>query len=166
MGLKRFPNRRRTNSRGQSLVELALVVPVLLTIMGAAIDVARVYGAWVALDSATRDAAEQVATSDGATSDFATASAHARSVLCSEMTSVAGFVAPAGNPTNCSQPAVTLTWATPSTTAAGASAKYPIGTATITATLPFQTLFSYPFFTQNGAWTLTSTQSYSVIQGR
>jgi Flp pilus assembly protein TadG len=147
-------------------VELALIVPVMLTIVGAATDIARVYGAWVALDSATRDAAEQVATSEGLSSNFTTANTHAKAVVCGEMANVPGFVAPVGQPTNCSQPAVTLTWSAPSTVAAGASPTYPIGSATVTATLPFRTLFSYPFFTQNGAWILTSTQSYSVIQGR
>ena len=26
--------------------------------------------------------------------------------------------------------------------------------------------FGYPLFTQNGAWTLSSNQTYSIIQGR
>lgn len=157
---------RRRHARGQSLVELVLVIPIMLTILGAAIDIARVYGAWVALDSATRDAAEQVATSEGTTSNYSTASTHAHTVVCSQMTNIAGFTAPAGTPTSCTQPAVTLTWSTPSETAPGASHLFPIGTATVTATLPFRTLFPYPFFTQGSAWTLSSTQTYSVIQGR
>jgi Flp pilus assembly protein TadG len=147
-------------------VELALILPVLLTMLGAAVDISRVYGAWVALDASTRDAAEQVATFEGPTSDYATASARAKTVICSEMVNIAGFVAPPGAPASCTAPAVSLTWSAPSTTAQGASAKFPIGSATVTATLPFRTFFSYPFFTQGGAWTITSTQAYSIVQGR
>ncbi|HSO28809.1 MAG TPA: TadE/TadG family type IV pilus assembly protein [Candidatus Sulfomarinibacteraceae bacterium] len=167
MRTRRFPSRHR-KSPGQSLVEFALILPIVLTIMGAAVDMARLYGAWVALEGSTRDAAEQVATFEGLTSNYATASARARTVICSQMANVVGFEAPPGNPTNCSQPAVTLdptTW-TVSTTAAGASAKYPIGTATVTATLPFRMLFAYPFLTQDGTWTISSTQTYAIVQGR
>src|SRR5436190_2708967 len=55
-GLDDHTKKRR---RGQSLVEFALILPILLTLTGAAIDVARVYGGWVALEGASRDAAEQ-----------------------------------------------------------------------------------------------------------
>ena len=157
---------RRDRSRGQSLVELALILPVMLTILGAAIDGSRVYGAWIALEGAARDAAEQVATFEGPTSNATTALARAKSVVCSQMTKITGFEAPSGSPTTCTQPAVILPAWTTSTTAPGASTSYPIGTATVTATLPFRMLFAYPLFTQNGSWTLTSTQTYSIVQGR
>jgi Flp pilus assembly protein TadG len=158
---------RHDRSRGQSLVELALILPVLLTILGASVDIARVYGASVALEGATRDAAEQVATLDGTSSNNATASARAQSVVCSQMVKITGFVAPAGNPTSCTQPAVTLSSWTVSTTAAlGGSTAHPVGKATVTATLPFRMLFAYPFFTQGGAWTITSSQTYSIVQNR
>lgn len=165
MQIRALPSRRR-KSTGQSLVELALILPVILTIMGAAVDTARLYGAWIALEGSTRDAAEQVATFEGLTSNHSTALARAKTVVCSQMANVVGFVAPSGQPTNCSQPAVTLTWTTPSTTATGASSRNPIGTATVTATLPFRMLFAYPFLTQDGAWTITSTQTYAIVQGR
>lgn len=165
MRTRGFPNRHR-KSLGQSLVEFALILPVVLTIMGAAVDMARMYGAWVALEGSTRDAAEQVAT-DPLIATYDAASARARTVVCSQMASIAGFVAPAGDPTNCSQPAVTVTWTTPSTNpAVGASETHPIGTATVTAALPFRMLFAYPFLTQDGAWNITSTQTYAIVQNR
>jgi Flp pilus assembly protein TadG len=118
-------------------VELALILPVLLTILGASVDIARIYGAWVALEGATRDAAEQVATFEGTTSNTTIASAHAQSVVCSEMVKITGFVAPAGNPTSCTQPAVTLSsWTVSTTPALGGSSRNPVGKATVTATLP------------------------------
>ena len=166
MPTRGLPSRRR-KSLGQSLVEFALILPIVLTIMGAAVDMARLYGAWIALEGSTRDAAELVATTDGLTSNYATASAPARTVVCSQMANIVGFVAPDGQPTNCSQPAVTLTWAPPSIDpAVGASERYPVGTATVTATLPFRMLFAYPFLTQDGTWTISSTQTYKIVQGR
>lgn len=164
MQTRRF--QRQNRSRGQSLVELALILPVILTILGGAVDISRVYGAWIALEGATRDAAEQVATFEGPTSNSTAALARAKTVICRQMTSIPGFVAPVGNPTACTQPNVTLAWSPPSTTQAGANTTYPIGTATVTATLPFRTFFAYPFFTQAGAWTITSRQTFSIVQGR
>ncbi|HEX8939226.1 MAG TPA: TadE/TadG family type IV pilus assembly protein [Candidatus Limnocylindrales bacterium] len=152
----------RGRTVGQSLVEFAVILPLFLTLFGAAIDVARVFQAWNVLQSATRDAAEYAATNDttvgAATTDAAT-------VVCTETKGVPGYISQAGSP-GCSSPTVTVSAFSVSTTAPGASTKYPIGSATVTTTLPFRTLFPYPLFTQGGAWTLTSTQSYSIVQGR
>jgi Flp pilus assembly protein TadG len=155
----------RHRTLGQSVVEFALILPVVLTILGAAVDMARLYGAWVALEGATRDAAEQVA-SDPTLTNSSLASARAQVVICSQMTKIVGYVAPAGDPTHCSQPAVTVAWTAPNATTPGASSKYPIGTATVTAALPFRMLFAYPFITQNGTWNITSTQKYTIVQNR
>jgi Flp pilus assembly protein TadG len=154
------PKKRR---RGQSLVEFALILPILMTLTGAAIDVARVYGGWVALEGASRDAAEQVAT-DATITTLAGAQAKAKTIVCTQLASSVGFVAPAGNPTACTSPSIVTTWA--SSTATPGSQKYPLVTVTVTTTLPFRTLFAYPLLTQNGAWNLGSSQSYSVLQGR
>lgn len=154
----------RRRPHGQSLVELALILPVMLTILGAAVDIARLYGASVALDGATRDAAEQVATLEGTSATFATAQARAQAVVCAQLVNAPGYVGAADGST-CSQPSISLTWSTPTTSGIGTS-KYPLGSAVVTTTLPFQMLFPYPLFTQNGVWNLRSTQSYSVIQNR
>jgi Flp pilus assembly protein TadG len=149
--------------RGQSLVEFGLILPVLLTLTGAAIDVARVYQAYIALEGATRDAAEYVAT-NGPDSGL-TALQTAKKVVCTEMSGIAGF---SGSATDCTSPSVSLPTAySQSTTAsAGGSTSYPVGSVTVNATFAFRTLFAYPLFTQNGAWTLSSTRAYSVVQGR
>jgi Flp pilus assembly protein TadG len=52
---------RRDRAFGQSLVEFALVLPVMLALVGAAIDVARLYSTWINLEAATRDAAQAIA---------------------------------------------------------------------------------------------------------
>src|SRR4026209_236696 len=49
--------RRRKRTRGQSLVEFALVAPVLLLLMLVAIDFGRVFLGWVNLQQMTRIAA-------------------------------------------------------------------------------------------------------------
>jgi Flp pilus assembly protein TadG len=162
-------NRRETRShtirrrRGQSLVEFALILPILLTLTGAAIDAARVYGGWVSLEAATRDAAEQVAT-DVTVTTSAGALTRARAILCLQMVNAPGFVAPPGNPSNCTSPSLTVSW-TKSTTGQG-TVQNPVVTVTVASALPFRTLFAYPLMTQSGAWNLASTQTYSILQGR
>jgi Flp pilus assembly protein TadG len=158
------PSRRAARSRGQSLVELALILPILLTMAGAAIDLARVYSAYLSVESAARNAAEQVA-SDSTIASSGAATTKAKTVVCTEMQSFAGFV-PGANLSSCTQPNVSVTWSAPVTTTPTASTTYPLGSATVTVTFPFQTLFAYPLFTQGGAWTLSSTQTFSVIQNR
>ena len=156
-------NRIKKRSRGQSLVEFALILPILLTLTGAAIDVARVYGGWVALEGASRDAAEQVAT-DTTITTLAGAQAKAKTIVCTQLASSVGFVAPAGNPSACTSPSIVTTWST--SIATPGSSAHPLVTVTVTTTLPFRTLFAYPLLTQNGAWNLGSSQSYSILQGR
>jgi Flp pilus assembly protein TadG len=141
--------RRRVG--GQSLVEFALILPVLLSILGAAVDLSRVFGASLTLQAATRNAAEYAASYATTTSQ---ATSEARRVVCAETSSA------------CTAPTVTVTAFSLSTTAAGASSTYPIATVTIRTTIPFRTLFAYPFFTQNGAWTLSSTSTFAIVQGR
>src|SRR5437899_980530 len=135
--------RRHHRSLGQSVVEFGLIVPVLLTITGATVDLARLYQGWITLEGATRDAAEYVAT-NGSDSGL-TAQQTAQRVVCTEMAAVAGFVAPAGNPSACTSPAVTLSSYTTNTAAsAGGSTNNPVGSATVAATFGFKTLFPYP----------------------
>ena len=52
---------RRERSRGQSLVEFALVVPILLFLTVIALDFGRVYLGWINLQSMTRIAANLAA---------------------------------------------------------------------------------------------------------
>jgi Flp pilus assembly protein TadG len=164
-GLRERMLTRHHGIAGQALVEFALILPILLTIFGAATDMARVYGAWVTLEGATRDAAEQVA-SDATITTSGAATTRAQQIVCTETSGLAGFVAPAGNPTACTTPTVAVTWSTPSVGAPGGTTANPIGSATVTVTFPFRTLFAYPLLTHSGAWTISSTQSYSIAQNR
>jgi len=159
--------RRAERSRGQSLVEFALILPVFLTIFGMTLDFARLYQGWISLQAATRVAAEYTA---GTSTTLSNAQTTARRFVCSQTQGMPGFQAstlPAPNNIDqCVQPSVTVTAFTRSTTDPGASAYNPIGAATVQATMPFRMFFSYPLLTNSGTWTLTATESYRVVQGR
>ena len=62
----RLPSRRKAGqpkdrSRGQSMVEFALVIPLILLLMLIAIDFGRVFLGWVGLNNAARVAANYAA---------------------------------------------------------------------------------------------------------
>lgn len=58
----KLPLRRHRNvSRGQALVEFAIILPVLALLMLLALDLGRVFFGWVALNNATRIAANEAA---------------------------------------------------------------------------------------------------------
>jgi Flp pilus assembly protein TadG len=155
--------RRQRSSRGQALAEFALILPILVMIVGGAIDMARVYQASLTLDSATRNAAESAAT---VSTDAATAQAEAKRVLCTETQKLAGFVAGSGGVVaTCTTPGVTIASFSRSSTAPGASTRYPLAAVTVTSQLDFRMLIPWPGLPQGG-WTLSSTESFSILQGR
>ena len=158
---------RRRRSRGQSLAEFALILPIFLTIFGATLDFARLYQAWITLQNATRVGAEYAA---GRSTTAATAFVDARREICRQVQTMPGFqrsLLPAPNDVDqCSQPTVTLMAFSRSTTDPGGSAEFPIGSATVRSTLPFRTFFSYPLLTDNGTWTIQVSESYRIAQGR
>src|SRR5215212_9843282 len=55
----------RTRSRGQSLVEFALLLPVFLLFVSACLDLGRVFYANISLNNAAREGAMQAAAADG-----------------------------------------------------------------------------------------------------
>jgi len=134
-------------------VEFALILPIMLTLFGAVVDLSRLYSSWIKLQAATRAAAEYTATNDQTS---ATAQTDAQTLVCTQVTGSA----------TCSMPTVTVSSFGLSTTSAGASNAHPIGSSTVTTSMPFRTLFPYPLFSQNGVWTLTASGSYSIVQGR
>jgi Flp pilus assembly protein TadG len=146
---------RSHTSRGQTFVEFALLLPLLLLLLGGAIDLARVFQASITLESAVRNAAEYVASSK------TDVSADGVRIVCTETAELTGFQ---GSATNCTQPAVTVTWSS-DPTLPGATATYPIGTSTVTAAFDFSMLFGWPMLNQ-GAWTLQSEATFTMVQGR
>jgi Flp pilus assembly protein TadG len=160
---------RRANSRGQSLVEFALVLPLMLAFLGLTLDFARVFQAWITLESATRDAAEAVATDPTVTTN-AQALDLAQRTICLQAQNIPGFTRSAQpSPDDvelCAAPRVTVTSFSVNEAATGASDKHPLGTAAIQAQLPFSPLLGYPLITQGGAWTIMTSASFSILRDR
>lgn len=138
---------------------MALLLPFLLALMGGAIDLARAYQAQVTLQSATRNAAEFVAS----TSDELTAEADARRVLCLEMRQAPGFQTGAGGDEECVSPSVSVTF-TLSETDPGATEENPIGTANVSASAGFATVVPWPLLPHS--FTISAESTFAVIQGR
>lgn len=161
--MSRFRAFRRGRSlRGQSLVELGLILPFLVAFVGGATDFARAYQAQVTLESAVRNAAEQIAT--GST-DATDAAADARRIVCLESSGIPGFTpGGGGDEANCTDPSVTVLSFSVSTASPGTTAN-PAASAQVRAAIGFQTLFPYPFI-PSGGWTLSADESYSVLRGR
>jgi Flp pilus assembly protein TadG len=172
---------RSRRSRGQSLVEFALVAPVLLALVGVALDFSRVYFTWINLESATRDAAQWVATDPGYTTTggyydstdsanycsaypcTAAPSTDAKSVMDSE---VGRSFSKSASQSSCTTPTLWASLSSPVTDSGGGSNAYPVAVATVTACLPFTPLFSYPLLTQNGTWVLRVERTFKVLVGR
>lgn len=155
--------RRHRRLRGQALVEFAIVLPLLAAMAGGAIDFARVFQASMTLQSATRAAAESAATTS---LDATAAQTEAQRVVCTETQDLPGFVpGTGGDVPTCTAPAVTVTSFTRDGTAPGASATYPLASATVRSSLDFALLIPWPFL-EGGRWTLATEQSYSIMQGR
>ena len=145
-------------------MEMALILPFLLAFAGGATDLARAYQAWLTIESASRSAAEFIATNSA---DATVALSDARHFVCQESQHLSGFTE--GSPPNqiddCTSPATTVPSFVISTTQTGASTANPIVTARVHVTFPFNTLFPYPFVPHDG-WTLTSDATYAVVRGR
>ena len=149
------------------------MLPVLLAIAGVVIDASRVYLAWSSLESATRDAAQYLATSstDPYSPDYtwAGSDADAKAEYILEQTTGHTFSpsATSGALGDCSTSAqVTTTYSTSTSVASGASAANPLSTAKVMSCYPFETLFPYPFLSTNGAWVLKAERQITILVGR
>jgi Flp pilus assembly protein TadG len=151
----------RRMSRGQSMVEFAILVPIMLALTGVVIDFARAYQTWENLESASRAAAESLATSDSLDPTTA-ANANTKAKAIVDVETGQSYTA-ASSLGSCTSATVHATYSTGSDPG-GSSAI--VGTAFVEACTPFRPLFAYPFLTSNGVWRLQSSKTFSVIQGR
>ncbi len=149
------PKGKRRRSRGQALVEFALLLPVMVLVFASAVDFARVYEAKIKLESATRDAAEFVA-SDLNASTKTDPLAAAKRIICLQF----------GQASTCSEPSVQEPIRTEIFNAGGGTALYPLVKATVTSTFKFRTIMPYPLVTNGGELELTARSEYSVLWGR
>lgn len=149
-------------SAGQSVAELAMILPVLLTMTGAILDFARVFQAQNTLDSATRNAAESIATFS---TTLASAQSSAATIICAEMVGSPGFVAATcGTAANSSTPKIVVELEN-AVNEPGYRSSFPIYRAKVVTTYPFRTFFPYPLLTQGGVWTLSATHEFKIAQG-
>jgi Flp pilus assembly protein TadG len=139
---------------------MALILPFLLALTGAATDFARAFQASMTLESGVRNAAEYVATNS---LDATAGDTDARRVVCLEARVAPGFTPGTGlNPNEtCTAPVVTISGFSVTTLASGDQ----MGSVHVRATLPFNTLVPYPFVPHDG-WTLQADTTYSVLRGR
>jgi Flp pilus assembly protein TadG len=150
-------------TRGQALVEFAIILPILLALVGATTDFARLYSSWISRHAATRAAAEYLATNPDKDVTTANAGATAAALINDEVSGLGAFSSVTS--LTCASPEVQVAYSS-NATATGASTKYPLGRAVIATCAPFHTLFNYPFITQNGTWVLRATATYEVLQNR
>lgn len=148
------PSRR---SGAQALVEFALLVPGLLATFGMCVDVARIFGSAMELQSVTRDAAEAAAT-DARVTTLAEAGASVTGQVCAALSGTA--TCPAG--------VRVLAPASAGDFVAGPAIR-PIYRVTVTAERDVQSLFLWPLIksvTGSDQWTLRSSVTYEVWRGR
>jgi len=133
--------RARRDERGASVVEFAVVLPLLVMFAFGIIEFGRVYSARIQLTAAARDGARAAA-------------------LGNDVTAATKAGAPGLDPTKIS---VTYT-ASPGSTCTGASSTTTTTSlSTTTTTIPVATVrATYPFsyqipFVHSGTWTLTAT---------
>jgi Flp pilus assembly protein TadG len=147
---------------------MALILPFLLAFAGGATDLARAYQAWLTIESAARNAAEYVATNPADTTQ-GLALADAGVVVCQESQDAPGFT-PGTGPNaikNCTSPTTSVPTFSVITgpPQTGATTGNPIATVYVRVTLPFNTLFPYPFLPYGG-WTLSADAHYAVVRNR
>jgi Flp pilus assembly protein TadG len=165
-------DRKQWRQRGQSLIEFSIVMPLLLTMVGVVIDAARVYQAWTNLESATRDAAQYLATSDSdaSSAEHTIQGTNSDNKALFIINDATGFTfarsTTQGTLTNCNSPQLTTTFTEDATYSSGGSSSNPVGTARVMACLPFRTLFAYPLLTNNGNWVIRTDRSYKILVGR
>jgi Flp pilus assembly protein TadG len=90
LGLPAPGRGRRAGSRGQALVELALVLPVLLLVLVAAGDLARVFAARITIESAARAGALEAATHPSSFVEDQPCDAVSNRVMCAVLTESGG----------------------------------------------------------------------------
>ena len=152
--------RSRRRSAGQSVVEFAVILPLLLTMCGVAVDFARVYSAYINVQAATRNAAEYIATDTAFTTDAA-AKTEAQRLVCIEIVGVSPC-------SGANSPVVTMATSPvdPVThSSSWANTKTAATTVRVMVTEQFQMLFPYPLM-DKGQWALTADVTFSVIRGR
>lgn len=143
-----------TDERGASIIELALVTPVLGSLLIGMVDVSRAYSAKLQLEQSAQRAIEKVQQYQTTTSTYDT--------LRAEAASAAGITATATNPTvrywlQCNSSARLYGTASETTCTSGQTFQRYVE---VTITKPFRPMFGSRYFPRanaDGTYTLTAT---------
>lgn len=174
---------RPERARGQSLVEFAISVPILLLIVLIIGDFARLYSAWLTLQSTTRDAAEAAAASAPYSVISGTPEDAARAVFlatfCAGAATIPGYSAGASS-TTCTGPGLgTVSGQFPNRTCnqaptafafsdnaglPGGSPSHKVAVVTADTCFTYQPLF--PFFAPADRFVLSAHHVVNLIEGR
>ena len=151
-------------TRGQSVAEFAILLPVILTLVLGGVDFSRAYERQMRLEQAIRQASEVAATNAKTLTE---AQAMAREVVCLQLGRPASCTLGSDpTPGVCTDLCIDVTFSR-SPTALGASTEHPLATAQVTAAATFRTLFPYPLLTsETGDVTLSARSRYAVLQER
>jgi Flp pilus assembly protein TadG len=174
--LRRSRHARAGNQRmrGQSVAEFALVGAVLLALVGVAVDFARLYQAWLNIESGTRDAAQYLATSnpDPLDVNYSGTNPNEKAQYLLQLATGVTFSINATQAT-CPDGRVTTTYTQSTAVTEGGSVAYPVGIGKVTSCMPFKTLFAYPILGADGDllllsgnWVLRSERTYRTLVGR
>ncbi|HEY7968625.1 MAG TPA: TadE family protein, partial [Candidatus Limnocylindrales bacterium] len=80
----------RGRSRGQAIVELAVILPVLMVLLAAGADLARIFHSQVAIESAARAGALEAAANPTSFTSGAACNATTNRVMCAVLTESSG----------------------------------------------------------------------------
>jgi Flp pilus assembly protein TadG len=155
----------------------------MLGLLGITVDFARLFFAWVDLESATRDAAQYVASDPALQStgggyyvssdttnycaSFPCSSAPATDAKTILDAATGKSFTKSSSQTDCSSPKVWASLSSPDPSVAnGGSSKYPVSKVQVTACFPFRTFISYPVITTNGTWIVRTDRTMTSIVGR
>jgi PKD repeat protein len=148
--------RRRERTRGQSLVEFALVVPILLFLTIIALDFGRVYLGWINLQSMTRIAANLAA--NNPTAWNSPSDAKAANVKATYQAQIANDAAA----TNCQLPIVSVARTAPAPVFTGTD----IGdTVTVSMSCTFGVITPGIAAVVGGSVTVSSSSTFPVKSG-
>ena len=144
-------HRRRPRSRGQSIVELALILPVLMLLVGSALDLGRMFYSQITITNAAREGAYEAAYSPTSFTPNASCNAADNRIMCRVLNEAKGSF-------------VSVNKADVSVACSNTCAKGIGSTVTVTVLGRFSLLtpLMAPFFGGNNV-TLTSTASAQII---